>query len=276
MIGALIGDIAGSRFEFAPYKSKDFSLFGGDGLSRQKCRFTDDTVLTCAVARALIASGHDPDEKQLAAQLIFQFHSYGKAYPDAGYGERFFEWLLKNEVTPYGSLGNGSAMRVSPCGYLGRTLVEADRLAAISAAVTHDHPEGIRGARAVAGAIFLARTGSGKEEIRRYVETNFYPRAFEKTLDEIRPTYEHVETCGETVPQAFVAFYESNGFEDAVRCAVSLGGDSDTLACITGSVAEAFYGVPEDLRALALSFLDERLRRDVDDFYAFAAKGGKE
>ena len=265
MLGGMIGDLAGSRFEFHPHKSKEFGLFGGDGLTRERCRFTDDSVLTAAVAAALLRAGKEQEEI-LRAELIVQFHTFGKAYPAAGYGERFFTWLCENEVTPYGSFGNGSAMRVSPCGWYGTTLEECERLARISAAVTHDHPEGIRGAVAVAGAIYLARTGRDKEEIRRYVETRHYPHAFEKTLDEIRPDYTHVETCRESVPQALEAFYEAKDYEDAVRGAVSLGGDSDTLACIAGSIAEAFYGIPEGIRERADAFWDETLRGVTEKF----------
>ncbi len=269
MLGAIIGDIVGSRFEFDPHKSKEFDLFGNDDLSKRKCRFTDDSVMTIAVAKALQSSATIPNEKDLSANLIFQFHSYGKEYPAAGYGSRFFDWLCDNEVESYGSYGNGSAMRVSPCGWYGETLEECERLARISAAVTHNHPEGIKGAVATASAIYLARTGKNKDEIRRYIEERFYPLAFEKTLDQIRPNYEHIETCQDTVPQAFVAFYESQNFEDAIRNAVSLGGDSDTLACITGSIAEAYYGIggiPAIIRETALSFLDEKMRDVLNDF----------
>ena len=265
MLGAIIGDIVGSRFEFDPHKSKEFNLFGEDGLSRRKCRFTDDSVMTFAVADALLSAPEGCDEKRLSAEFIYRFHLYGKEYPRAGYGERFFDWLCDNEVEPYGSYGNGSAMRVSPCAWYGKTLAECERLARISAAGTHNHPEGIKGAAATAGAIFLARTGKGKEEIRRYAE-RFYPQAFEKTLDEIRPDYEHIETCQDTVPQAFVAFCESRDFEDALRCAVSLGGDCDTLTCITASVAEAFYGIPAEIAERARTFLDDRLRSVLDEF----------
>lgn len=160
-------------------------------------------------------------------------------------------------------------MRVSPCGWYGETLEECLRAAELSAAVTHNHPEGIKGAKAVAAAIYLARTGSNKEEIRAYVEKNFYPDAFRKTLDEIRPTYRFNETCQNTVPQALEAFYESTSFEDAIRCAVSVGGDCDTLTCIAGGIAEAFYGVPKEIAEKAYAFLDERMKKVIGDFRAF-------
>ena len=269
MLGAIIGDIVGSRFEFNNHKSKEFDLFGKDELPQQNCCYTDDSVMTVALADAFMHTTDLSDENALKTQIIYQFHLYGKRYPLAGYGSRFFNWLFDNETAPYGSYGNGSAMRVSACGWVGDTLDECERLAEISASVTHNHPEGIKGAVAVAGAIFLARTGKNKEEIRRYIEKRFYPRAFEKTLDEIRPDYEHIETCQDTVPQAFVAFYESTDFEDAIRSAVSVGGDCDTLTCIACSVAEVYYGVenvPAKIREKALSFLDDRLRSVVTNF----------
>ena len=194
MMGAIVGDTTGSPYEWHNIKHK-ISL---EEMAVGRARFTDDSVMTFAVADALLSAPEGCDEKRLSAEFIYRFHLYGKEYPRAGYGERFFDWLCDNEVEPYGSYGNGSAMRVSPCAWYGKTLAECERLARISAAVTHNHPEGIKGAAATAGAIFLARTGKGKEEIRRYAE-RFYPQAFEKTLDEIRPDYEHIETCQDTV-----------------------------------------------------------------------------
>ena len=266
MLGAIIGDIVGSRFEFDNHKSKEFGLFGGDGLRRRPCNFNDDTVLTAAVADALMTVGKLFDEKTLIGTLIYKMHEYGRLYPNAGFGGKFFDWLYEGRVEPYNSFGNGSAMRVSPCAWCAETLEECLKLAEISAAVTHNHPEGIKGAKATAAAIFLAREGKRKEDIRHYIEENYYPHAFEKTLDEIRPTYKFNETCQETVPQALEAFYESTSFEDAIRCAVSVGGDSDTLACITGSIAEAFYGIPKEIEEKACSFLDDRIGKVVDRF----------
>lgn len=269
MLGAIIGDIVGSRFEFNSHKSKEFDLFGKDELPQQNCHYTDDSIMTIATADALLHAEDLSDEIALKEQIIYQFHAYGKKYPWAGYGSNFFNWLYDNEVLPYGSYGNGSAMRVSPCGWFGDTLEKCERLAEISASVTHNHPEGIKGAIAVAGAIFLARAGKSKEDIRRYIEERFYPHAFDKTLDEIRPDYEHIETCQDTVPQAFVAFYESTDFEDAIRCAVSLGGDCDTLTCIACSVAEAYYGagnIPAKIIEKALSFLNDHLRSVTSAF----------
>jgi len=248
MIGAMIGDIAGSRFEFNNHRSKDFELF------HKKCEFTDDTVITLAVAKALMDSdGNVGDFKE---KLIAFMHELGQKYPDRGYGCTFGWWIFEKQTMPYNSFGNGSAMRVSPAAWFADSLEECEALAKASAEVTHNHPEGIKGAVCTAGATYLARTQHTMEEIRAYV-AKFYTIDF--TIDEIRPTYLFNETCQETVPQAMQAFFESVSFEDAIRNAISVGGDSDTLAAITGSVAEAFYGIPEDLKQSALGFLDAEL-----------------
>ena len=246
MIGAIIGDIVGSRFEFDNIKTKNFDLFTSD------CDFTDDTVMTLAIGKAFIRRKED-NFKQI---LINTMHEVGNKYQDCGYGGRFLDWVVYECTEPYNSCGNGSAMRVSSVGWYAKTLAEAEELAKISAEVTHNHPEGIKGAQAVAGAIFLAKTGVSKEEIRQYV-TNYYTLDF--TLDEIRPTYEYEIVCQTSVPQAIQAFLESTDFEDAIRNAISIGGDSDTVAAICGSIAEAYYGVDEDLRETALSYLDDYL-----------------
>ena len=261
MYGAFLGDMIGAPYEFdRGDKTKDFPLF-----SEQSC-FTDDSVMTVAVADALLSVEDTSNDEAVTKAFILKMHDYGRRYPGAGYGGMFFDWLYEGEVTPYNSFGNGSAMRVSPCGWYGKTLEECMHLAKLSAAVTHNHPEGIKGAVSVAAAIYLARTGKSKEEIRSYIEQNFYPDAFQKTLDEIRPAYYFNETCQETVPQAFVAFYESTSFEDAIRCAVSLGGDSDTLACITGGIAEAFYGIPREIEEQTYTFLDDYILKTVCSF----------
>ena len=242
MYGAILGDIVGSPYEFDcnNYKSKDFPLFS------QRSEFTDDTVMTLAVAQALLDT-RGQDDITIKAALVREMQRLGRAYPDKGYGARFNHWLYEDNPQPYRSYGNGSAMRVSPAAWLAESMKEALHLAQLTAEVTHDHPEGIKGAQAVAAAIFLARTGHSKAEIKAYAECEF-GYDLSRTCDEIRPTYHHVESCQETVPQAIAAFVESTDFEDALRTAVSLGGDSDTLAAITGSIAEAFYGVPEDLK----------------------------
>lgn len=242
MYGVILGDIVGSPYEFDcnNYKAKDFPLFS------QRSEFTDDTVMTLATARALLDT-RGQDGITIKAALMREMQRLGRAYPDKGYGVRFNRWLYEDDPQPYHSYGNGSAMRVSPAAWLAENMAEALHLAQLTAEVTHDHPEGIKGAQATAAAIFLARTRHSKAEIRAYV-TREFGYDLSRTCDKIRPTYHHVENCQETVPQAITAFLESTDFEDALRTAVSLGGDSDTLAAITGSIAEAFYGVPEYLK----------------------------
>ena len=254
MLGAILGDIVGSPFEFDHnnYKHKDFPLLS------EKSNFTDDTVMTVAVARGLIAG--QGNAQKTFAEVQHEMRRLGKAYPNAGYGGMFGRWLRAEHPQPYGSFGNGSAMRVAAAGWLFDTLDKTLEMAKVTAEVTHNHPEGIKGAQATAAAIFLARTGRSKPEIKQYVEQTF-GYDLNRTCDEIRPTYHHVETCQETVPEAIIAFLESTSFEDALRNAVSLGGDSDTLACITGGIAEAFYGMPQELR-------DETLKRLPDDLRA--------
>ncbi len=257
MIGAIFGDIVGSVYEFNNIKTKAFTLFG------KRCDFTDDTVMTVAVADALMQLKRPIDLDVFKSALVEAFHRYGKLYPDRGYGGRFAEWLINEERTPYYSYGNGSAMRVSPVAWYATSLGEALALAKASAEVTHDHPEGIKGAVVTAGAVYLARTGARKEEIRAFVSA-YYDMHF--TLDEIRPCYTFNETAQDTVPQAMQAFFESISFEDAIRSGVSIGGDSDTLAAICGAVAEAYYGMSEGEKGKALSYLDEGLRTVVSAF----------
>lgn len=261
MLGAIIGDMVGSPYEFHPWRgaADAFPLFV------PRSRFTDDTVMTVAVSRALMA--HYGDEDAFREACIDNMHDYGRRYARAGYGQRFFRWIAARSREPYNSFGNGSAMRVSSVGWACDTLEETERYATLSAAVTHDHPEGIRGACAVAAAIFLARDGAGREDIRTYLSVHC-GYDMDRPLAGIRPGYRHQESCQESVPEAIIAFLESHSFEEAVRNAVWLGGDSDTQAAIAGSIAEAFYGgVPEDLKQAALARLDDRLRRDVADWY---------
>ncbi|MBR2835134.1 MAG: ADP-ribosylglycohydrolase family protein [Coriobacteriales bacterium] len=242
MIGAILGDMIGAPYEFdRSNKTKEFPLFGWES------KFTDDTVMTIAVAEALLGST-DKSDDEIKSALVFSMHKWGKRYPDAGYGGRFFCWLRSEDPEPYGSYGNGSAMRVSPAGWLYGTLEETRRIAKLTAEVTHNHPEGIKGAEATASAIFLARTGYCKDEIKDYIISEFC-YDLSRSCDEIRPAYHHVESCQKTVPEAITAFLEGSDFEDVIRTAVSLGGDCDTLTCIAGSIAEAFYGVPDNLIA---------------------------
>ena len=241
MYGAILGDTIGAPYEFdMGNKSKDFPLF------IDASHFTDDSIMTLAVARAFLDNPGASDEV-IRKALVDSMQELGRRYPWGGYGARFSCWLDTPDPQPYGSFGNGSAMRVSSAGWLFDDLPSVRHAAQLSAEVTHNHPEGIKGAESVASAIFLARTGHSKEEIKAYLEENFH-YDLTRTCDEIRPSYHHVESCQETVPEAVTAFLEGQDFEDCIRTAVSLGGDCDTLTCITGSIAEAFYGVPEDLK----------------------------
>lgn len=256
MLGAITGDIVGSVYEWDNIRTKDFELFDED------CFFTDDSVMTLAVAKAIMNC--NGDYSKLSEQTVICMRELGRKYPHAGYGGYFRMWLKKENPKPYNSFGNGSAMRVSPCGYAAKTLDEALMLAKLTAEVTHNHPEGIKGAQATAAAVFLARNGKSIKEIAEYINSNFYQINF--TLDEIRDTYTFNETCQETVPQALQAFFESTDFEDAIRNAISIGGDSDTLAAITGGIAEAYYGVPEDIRDTVLDVLEDDLFKILIDF----------
>ena len=259
MIGAIVGDIAGSRFEFDNLKSKEFALLVSRGEEERHCYFTDDTVMTLAVAQAILdwrANGAD-DMADLSASAVRRMQEFGRRYPCAGYGGHFAQWISESDPLPYNSWGNGAAMRVSACGWAGRTLDEVKAMSRAVTEVTHNHPEGIKGAEATAVCVFLARQGKSKDEIKAYVEERYYPLDF--TLNEIRPTYDFDVSCQGSVPQALEAFFESTSFEDAIRNAISIGGDSDTIGAICGAVAEAFYGVPEEIRAKALTFLPQHL-----------------
>lgn len=253
MIGAILGDIIGSPYEFdRGDKTKDFPLFS------KGSTFTDDTVMTVAIADALLNVGRDASDERIKQGIIASMRAHGVRYPHAGYGANFASWLTEEHPQPYNSFGNGSAMRVSPAAWLYHDIASVRRIARLSAEVSHNHPEGIKGAEATASAIFLGRTGHSKSEIRRYIEEQF-GYVLNRTCDEIRPQYCHVESCMETVPEAVTAFLEGDSFEDVIRTAVSLGGDCDTLAAIAGSIAEGFYGVPEDLKRECRNRLPEDL-----------------
>jgi ADP-ribosylglycohydrolase len=259
MYGAILGDIIGSPFEFdRGNKTKEFDLF------TKGCDFTDDSVMTIAVGEALLAVGTEATVKEIEEALVTNMQDWGKRYPYAGYGGRFRYWLRESNPKPYGSYGNGAAMRVSAAGWLYDSLERTREVARATANVTHNHPEGIKGAEATASAIYMARNGFSKEEIKEYIEREFHYN-LDRTLDEIRPGYHMDETCQRTVPEAIIAFLESKDFEDAIRNAVSLGGDTDTLGAITGSIAEAFYGIPDVLIAECRSRIDEGLMTDVLD-----------
>jgi ADP-ribosylglycohydrolase len=243
MIGAIAGDIIGSVHEWNNIKTKQFDLFSPD------CCFTDDTILTVALAESIL-TGTD---------YVSLMKTYYRRYPDAGYGGFFHRWAQAPECQPYNSWGNGAAMRISSVGFAFNALDEVLVRAAEYTAVTHSHSEGIKGAQATAAAIYLARTGGTKADIRQYTTATFH-YDLSRTVDEIRPTYQFNESCQATVPQAIVCFLESTDFEDAIRNAISLGGDSDTLACITGGIAQAHYGVPPAIAGRAMSILDKDLR----------------
>jgi len=262
MLGAIIGDIAGSRFEFNNTHRKDFELFAED------CHITDDSIMTLAIAKAILAC--NGDWEQLENNTVKYMQEIGRKYPDCGFGGMFIKWVFDDNPKPYNSYGNGAAMRVSPCGFIARTMEEAVLLSRKVTEVTHNHKEGIKGAEAVSVAIFMARNGAVKNEIKERIEKDYYALNF--TLDSIRGDYHFDETCQGTVPQAITAFLESVSFEDAIRNAVSIGGDSDTLAAITGSIAQAYYGVPIDLKCKAQSYIDRSLLKIYREWEKYIKK----
>ena len=260
MYGAILGDIIGSPYEFdRGDKTKDFPLFS------KYSSYTDDTVMTIAVAEAFLDAPPEADEEWIRDRLVKSMRHWGRKYPNVGYGGNFSIWLICGDPKPYGSFGNGSAMRVSPVAWLYHDMETVRRMARLSAEVTHNHLEGIKGAEATAAAIFLARTGHSKEEIKQYIEENFH-YDLSRTCDEIRPGYYHVESCQQSVPEAITAFLEGEDFEDVIRTTVSLGGDTDTLAAIAGSIAEGFYGVPMTLKLECRRRLPADLRAVLDWF----------
>ena len=258
MLGAIIGDISGSRFEFDYGNlTKEFEFINND------CDYTDDSVMTIAIAEGIMNAGKMADDKTIYHEVEKAMIKWGRRYPYAGYGHNFDKWLKCKTHRPYNSYGNGSAMRVSAVAYYYESLARTIEAARITAEITHNHPEGIKGAVAVAGAIYLARTGHSMDEIKEYIK-NYYTIDF--TLDEIRDTYEFNEICQRTVPQALEAFFESMDYEDAIRNAISIGGDSDTIGAICGSIAEAYYGIPVNIRNQALSYLDDTLTLCLKQF----------
>lgn len=266
MLGAIIGDIVGSRFEWHNIKKKEFRFFD------LRCFFTDDSVMTLAVAMAILDCNGDLE--RLPDQTVKCMQEVGRPYPHCGYGGRFRHWMYSDDPKPYGSYGNGAGMRVSAVAWAARSLQECIAMSEAVTKVTHNHPEGIKGAEAIAVSTYLALHGSSKDEIRNHVQSHYYPLDF--TLDEIRDTYRFNETCQKTVPQAIEAFLESTDFEDAIRNAISIGGDSDTLAACTGAIAEAFYGIPEGKREVAKDYLDLPLRKILESFeQAFPPKISK-
>ena len=256
MIGAIIGDIAGSRFEWRNRKTKEFQLF------HENCRPTDDSVMSLAVAEAILACQGDYED--LSEKAIASMQRLGRKYKDAGYGRSFYKWIFEDDPQPYHSYGNGSAMRVGPCGFAAESLEEAKELSARVTRISHDHPEGMKGAEAIAAAVYLAKAGRTKEEIREHILEHYYDIEF--TIDGIRDSYAFDVSCQGSVPVALEAFFESADFEDAIRTAISVGGDSDTIGAMAGAVAEAFYGVPEEMRESALKYLDSTQREILDRF----------
>lgn len=251
LLGGIAGDIIGSIYEFNPVRFKDFELF------KSNSTYTDDTVMTIANAEWLLSKG----------VLMDIMRKYGHKYTGAGYGGMFYDWLKSRCPKPYNSFGNGSAMRVSPVGWAFDTLEETLEAAKQSAEITHNHPEGIKGAQATAACIFMARTGKSKQEIKEYVETKF-GYDLSRTCNEIRPTYQFNESCQGTVPESIIAFLESTDFESAIRLTVSLGGDADTMGAITGAIAEAYYNViPEHIKNEVLKRLPEEFINILGEFY---------
>lgn len=271
MYGAFIGDIAGSKYEFNNIKTKNFPLFSSG------CDYTDDTIMTVAVAKAIMLTQNERN-KPFYDLLIECMQQLGRKYPypTGAYGANFSYWLRQKDPKPYGSYGNGSAMRVSPCGLAAVTLEEAQALAYTSASVSHNHPEGIKGAVSVASAVFMAKTGKSKEEIKKYITDNYYDLDF--TLDSIRDTYSFDGSCQGSVPQAIVAFLESDSFEDAVRNVISIGGDCDTTGAITGSIAWAYYSVSgidasmQKIKDQAIRYLPDEFITAADEFREFCQK----
>ncbi|TNV68680.1 ADP-ribosylglycohydrolase family protein [Trichococcus shcherbakoviae] len=273
MLGAIIGDIVGSRFEWHNHKDKEFELFTED------CRMTDDSIMTLAVANALmetekalesVAKGQERNNEYyiLLEKMSIQYmQAFGRSYPDCGFSRAFFQWIISDDPQPYNSYGNGAAMRISPVAYVGRTQKEIQDLSETVTGVSHNHAEGLKGAEATATAIFMAGRCASKDEIKNRIADEYYPLNF--TLDGIRDSYSFTTDCQATVPQAIVAFLESTSFEDAIRNAVSLGGDSDTLAAIAGAIAEAYYGIPEQIKERALSYFDVELLSVYEEWVRF-------
>ena len=258
MLGAILGDIIGSRtFRLAECIQKEFPLF------TPKCHFTDDTVMTVAVADALTQPFENIDD--LSRNTIATMHAYYEQYPDVGYGLSFEKWLKAKCTQPYGSYGNGAAMRISSVGWIATSIEEVKKLSYAVTSITHNHPEGIKGAESVAMAIFLARTGYKKEDIQDYIHQHYYPMDF--TLDQIRPNYIKNTSCQGSVPEALKAFFESHDFESAVRLTISLNGDTDTQSAIAGAIAEAYYDIPQHICSSGLIYLSPDL---YQRYYKFA------
>ena len=257
LLGTIIGDIAGSRFELVNNKyGKEFEFL------HKYCRYTDDSVMTLAVAKAFLESKED--YSNFEEQVVKSMTEVGRKYPSCGYGPSFYRWIMSDDHKPYGSFGNGSAMRISAVGVVAKSIDEIKKLSAIVTNVSHNHPDSINGSEATAVAIYMALNGKSKEEIKEYIEDNYF-KIDDLKIDTMKPQYFHIN-CVETVKQSLGAFLESTDYEDAIRNAIALGGDSDTIGAITGSIASAYYGIPEDFCNKALEYLDEYLIKIHDDF----------
>lgn len=264
MLGALVGDIIGSVYEFYNTKRTDFELF------EDATRFTDDSVMTLAVAKWLVE-----DEAHTIHYLIYCMQELGSLHPDAGYGGRFMSWLEEDNPQPYNSWGNGAGMRVSPVGLYAKSLDEALALAALTASVSHNHPEGVKGAQAIAACVYLCKEGKSKQEIKEYVEKTF-DYDLSRRIADIRPTYNFDVSCQGSVPEAIIAFLEGNSYEEIIRLAISLGGDSDTIGCMAGAIAACMYPIPCDITERCDSILTDDLREIKDKFVDFISKKEKE
>lgn len=261
MYGAIIGDIVGSRFEWLNIKSKEFDFFS------PLCSITDDSVLSIALAKAFLLCKGEYDV--LPDYVIDCMREFGHKYPNAGYGSGFLTWLDNDNPEPYNSWGNGAAMRVSSCGLIARSIREVKRLSRKVTEVTHNHPEGLKGAEATAVAVYMAKKGKNKKQIGRYINKHYYKLDF--TLDKIRDSYYYDVSCQGSVPQAIQAFLESKDYEDAIRNAISIGGDSDTIAAITGGIAGAYYGIPRDIIERAKTYVPEEMQQIIEDFQKFCS-----
>ena len=259
LLGTIIGDIVGSRFELVNNKyGKEFEFL------HKFCRYTDDSVMTLAVAKSFLEAKED--YSNLEEQVIKSMTEVGRKYPSCGYGPSFYRWIMSEDHKPYGSFGNGSAMRISAVGVVAKSIDEIKKLSAIVTNVSHNHPDSINGSEATAIAIHMALNGKSKDEIKKYIEANYF-KIDDLKIDTMKPQYFHIN-CVETVKQSIGAFLESTDYEDAIRNAIALGGDSDTIGAITGSIASAFYGIPEDISEKALEYLDDYLIKIHDDFNA--------
>lgn len=266
-LGAIVGDIAGSVYEFDNNRTKDFELFAD--WHGKRCFVTDDSIMTIAIGRAMADYVYTGSDVQELAK--FRMRETGQPYPYCGYGGRFAQWMYSDNPQPYNSFGNGAAMRVSAVAYVANAPLDVVTMSRQVTEVTHNHPEGIKGAEATAMATWYALHGAGKKKIQQLVEENYYKLNF--MIDQIRPTYKFNETCQDTVPQAIEAFLESDSFEDAIKTAISVGGDSDTLAAITGAIAGAYYGVPDDIAAKARCYLDSALTARLESFEGIIRSG---